>query len=66
LRRTDREFRALHRRMLEFGESRSEFIFTRTEARAWSKAEPDFPKPIVKEVAMKRCLPRSRKFAGGV
>jgi hypothetical protein len=64
LRRTDREFRALYRRMLEFQESRSELIFTKTEKRAWSKAEPDFPKPIVKAYAMRRYLPKTRKFHG--
>jgi hypothetical protein len=48
LKRTDREFSALYRRMAKFRESKSDFIFTKAEKKAWSKAEPDFPKPIVK------------------
>jgi hypothetical protein len=61
LRRTDREFRALYRRMRKFRESRSDFIFTRKEERAWSKAEPDFPKPIAKPFAIRRYLPKTRQ-----
>jgi len=50
VKRTDREFRALYRRMAKFRESRLDFIFTKAEKEAWSKAEPDFPRPIIKSI----------------
>jgi len=54
LKRTDREFRALYRRMARFRQLRSGFIFTSAEEAAWCKAEPNFPKPIVKASATRR------------
>ena len=54
LKRTDREFRALHRRMVRGWKSKSDFIFTLAEEAAWTKAEPNFPKPIVKPYTTRR------------
>ena len=48
MKRADAEFRALERRMAKFRKSRSTSMFTKDEKKAWSKAEPDFHKPIIK------------------
>ena len=46
--RADAEFRALDKRMAKSRESRFDFIFTKEEKKAWLKAEPNFPKPIIR------------------
>ena len=48
VKRTDAEFRALEKRMAKLRKLRWDHIFTEEEKRAWSQAEPDFPKPIIK------------------
>ena len=53
VKRTDREFHALYRRMAKFRESKSDLVFTIAEKKAWSKTEPNFPKPIAKPFLMR-------------
>jgi hypothetical protein len=53
LKRTDREFHALYRQMAKLRKSKSDLIFTVAEKKAWSKTEPNFPKPIAKPSVMR-------------
>lgn len=48
--RADAELHALYEVwMVNFRQSRymADFLFTEDEKKAWSKAEPNFPKPII-------------------
>jgi hypothetical protein len=51
--RTDAELNALYNRWkTNFREPKcvDDFVFTEDEKKAWSRAEPDFTKPIVKHL----------------
>jgi len=51
LKKADREFHALYRRMAWLGGSRvSDFAFTQAEKKAWSRGEPNFPRRIVESI----------------
>ena len=52
--RADMELRALDRRMAKLRESKFKRIFTKDEKNAWSQTEPNFPKRIIKLMAVGR------------